>query len=104
MMREGVLLLMFDVPCNDPKERREYAKFRRNILKSGFLPMQKSIYVKMLRNISSAASEAQKIGQNAPKGSEICVLPLSLGNFKSAITVSGAPIDFAMICDEIFVF
>ena len=38
------LLVLFDLPVTTTEERREYTKFRKYLIKSGFMMFQESVY------------------------------------------------------------
>lgn len=40
------LLCMFDLPMETGEEKREYRKFRKNLIAEGFMMMQFSVYVR----------------------------------------------------------
>ena len=40
------IIVMFDLPVVTSVERQEYTKFRKFLLKSGFIMMQESVYTK----------------------------------------------------------
>lgn len=40
------LMIYFDLPTEDKTDRKEYAIFRKNLLKAGFKMFQFSIYVR----------------------------------------------------------
>ena len=57
------MMLFFDLPTETPQQRREYSKFRKYLLKSGFLMMQESVYCKIALNqtvINSVYNGLQK--------------------------------------------
>ena len=41
------VLVLFDLPVLTGDQRREYARFRKFLLKSGFLMLQESVYCKL---------------------------------------------------------
>lgn len=41
------LLIMFDLPVETSKERREYRQFRKRLINEGFLMIQYSVYVRV---------------------------------------------------------
>ena len=47
---------MFDLPVGTSEQRREYAKFRKFLIKNGFLMMQESIYCKLALNGTATAA------------------------------------------------
>ena len=44
------VLVFFDLPVLTGEQRRAYTKFRRFLLKSGFLMLQESVYCKLALN------------------------------------------------------
>ena len=44
------ILVFFDLPSVTSEEKREYLKFRKMLVKSGFLMMQESVYSKLALN------------------------------------------------------
>ena len=41
------VLVLFDLPMNNSAQIREYNQFRKFLIKSGFMMMQKSVYCKL---------------------------------------------------------
>ena len=48
------VLVMFDLPTESSIQRRNYRKFRKSLIKNGFIMMQESVYVKLAMNQGSA--------------------------------------------------
>lgn len=44
------VLVFFDLPVETGAQKREYVKFRKLLLKSGFLMLQESVYCKLALN------------------------------------------------------
>ena len=42
------LIAMFDLPVETPVNRRDYTRFRKALLKDGFMMLQFSVYVRFL--------------------------------------------------------
>ena len=42
------MLVFFDLPTETKQDRREYARFRRFLIKNGFIMLQESVYCKLL--------------------------------------------------------
>lgn len=61
------ILVMFDLPVNTTAERKEYARFRKYLIKSGFLMMQESIYCKMSPNSTLADAVIENVRKNKPE-------------------------------------
>lgn len=60
------VIVMFDLPVVTPAERREYTRFRKYLVKNGFLMMQESIYCKLAPNGSSADAIVENVKKNKP--------------------------------------
>ena len=44
------LICFFDLPVETPKQRKDYRLFRKFLLKDGYLPLQESVYAKLVIN------------------------------------------------------
>lgn len=58
------VIVFFDLPTATTADRREYAKFRRRLIKNGFMMVQESVYSKLALNstqVSQIVGEVSKI-------------------------------------------
>lgn len=60
------ILVLFDLPVITPDQRREYAKFRKFLIKSGFMMLQESVYCKLVLNAIAAETVKLNVRDNAP--------------------------------------
>lgn len=60
------VIVFFDLPVLTEKDRREYRKFRRFLIKSGFLMSQESVYCKLVLNGTMADALVEKVRSNKP--------------------------------------
>lgn len=60
------IIVMFDLPVVTSVERQEYTKFRKFLLKSGFIMMQESVYTKIALNTSVADGIMQQVRNHKP--------------------------------------
>ena len=60
------IMVMFDLPVVTLEQRREYTKFRKFLIKSGFLMMQESIYCKLALNGTAANAIIENVRKNKP--------------------------------------
>ena len=60
------VLVFFDLPVETKAERREYARFRRALVKDGFLMMQESVYCKLALNPTAARSIMDGVRSRRP--------------------------------------
>lgn len=60
------VLVMFDLPVGTGEQRREYAKFRKFLLKSGFMMLQESVYCKLALNSTAVQGIVDNVHKNSP--------------------------------------
>ena len=60
------MLVFFDLPTETLEDRRHYRKFRKALIKSGFIMMQESVYCKLLTTPSVERSVKNMIQKNRP--------------------------------------
>ena len=60
------VLVFFDLPVVTGEQRREYTKFRKFLLKSGFLMLQESVYCKLALNGTAVNGIVDNIPKNSP--------------------------------------
>ncbi len=58
---------MFDLPVGTAKERQEYTKFRKYLIKSGYLMLQESVYCKLAQNSAAADALMENLRKNKPE-------------------------------------
>lgn len=68
------ILVMFDLPMTTSAERKEYTKFRKYLIKSGFLMMQESVYCKLSPNSTLADAVIENVRKNKPEKGVVQVL------------------------------
>ena len=51
------IMVMFDLPTLTSTDKREYARFHKYLVKSGFLMMQESVYCKLALNTTVADAD-----------------------------------------------
>lgn len=71
------VIVMFDLPVVTASERKEYTKFRKYLIKSGYLMLQESIYCKLAQNTTAADALIQNIKKNKPPQGLVQVLKIT---------------------------
>lgn len=89
------VMVFFDLPTLTASERREYTKFRKFLLKSGFLMMQESVYCKLALNTTVSSAIVTNVKKNKPQEGLVQILTITekqfskmemiTGNFKSEV-------------------
>ena len=75
------ILVMFDLPVITSTERKAYTKFRKYLIKSGFLMMQESIYCKLSPNAILADAVVENVRKNKPEKGLVQVLRVTEQQF-----------------------
>lgn len=60
------VIVFFDLPTLTSENRREYTRFRKFLIKNGFLMLQESVYTKMALNQTAAMSVVESVRKNKP--------------------------------------
>ena len=68
------VLVLFDLPTETKKERKQYALFRKNLIKDGFAMFQFSIYVRNCPSRENADVHIRRVKSFLPEMGEIGIL------------------------------
>ena len=71
------IIVLFDLPVETAEDRSEYAKFRRRLIKAGFLMMQESIYCKLAVNSTMAESIVANVKKFKPPRGLVQILKIT---------------------------
>ena len=104
MNKYNVIMIVFDLHMTTASERHEYRMFRKHLIRNGYMFMQESVYVKLIRNSSSLSGEIREIKSAAPAGGSVIAVPMTLENFKRIHTVTGDKFDISGFSDTVVVF
>lgn len=75
------IIVMFDLPVTTARGRKEYARFRKYLIKSGFIMMQESIYCKLATNDTAAETIISNVRSNKPEDGLVQVLRVTEKQF-----------------------
>ena len=68
------VVVFFDLPVLTSENRREYRKFRKFLIKNGFLMVQESVYCKLVSNSAGGDAVVESIRKSSPKDGLVQVL------------------------------
>jgi CRISPR-associated protein Cas2 len=97
------MILFFDLPTETSQERREYTRFRKYLLKSGFMMMQESVYCKIALNQTVVNSLYDSLQKNKPGKGLIQVLTVTEKQFSKMEFILGEYHGDIINTDERFV-
>lgn len=71
------VIAMFDLPVDTAAARRQYARFRKELLKDGFAMMQFSVYARHCASRENAEVHLTRVGGAVPPEGEVRVLAIT---------------------------
>lgn len=71
------VIVLFDLPVTTAAQRREYTRFRKFLLKSGFVMQQESVYSKLALNTTVAQRIAENVRKNKPNEGLVQMLTIT---------------------------
>lgn len=83
------VMVLFDLPNVSKVEKRNYVKFRKEIMNDGFIMLQYSIYTRFCRDPQDAQKHIKRVQAVAPKDGNIRILCVTEKQFEDMILVIG---------------
>ena len=83
------IIVFFDLPTETNEDKREYRRFRKHLITSGFVMMQESVYCKMTINRAAARAMAKNISDNSPKDGLVQLLVITEKQFAKIECIVG---------------
>lgn len=75
------ILLFFDLPTQSASDRREYVRFHKFLIKSGFIMMQESVYCHLALNATSVGATLAAVRKNKPYSGVVQALTVTEKQF-----------------------
>lgn len=83
------MIVFFDLPNESLDEKKEYRKFRKFLIKEGFVMLQYSIYSKIVLNKTMSDLVRKRIYDNKPKSGLVQLLSITEKQFQSIEYIIG---------------
>lgn len=71
------LIVLFDLPTDTPKARRQYTQFRKKLLTDGFGMMQYSVYYRHSASDENAAVHVNRVKSFLPPEGEVRIVKIT---------------------------
>ena len=71
------VIALFDLPTDSQDARRQYARFRKALIRDGFLQMQYSVYTRHASSRENAEVHVQRIERAVPPEGEVRVITIT---------------------------
>ena len=97
------IMVFFDLPTESLDDKRNYRKFRKFLITSGFLMMQESVYCKLALNQTVANTVSAQVRKNVPPEGNIQMLIVTERQFARMEYLVGERQDSVIENDETLV-
>lgn len=94
------VLVFFDLPVQNPVQRRAYTQFRKFLLKNGFLMMQESVYCKLALNQTVSDAIIRNIRKNKPDEGLVQLMTITEKQFSKIEMITGNYLSTTLDSDE----
>ena len=83
------LFVMFDLPTQTKKNRRDSANFRKNLERDGFVMHQFSIYIRFCASFESAEVHTKRVRSFVPEFGRVTILTVTDKQYANIINIWG---------------
>ena len=83
------LIAMFDLPTKPKKERHDYAIFRKNLERDGFVMHQFSVYCRFCASLESRDVHVKRLKAFVPQKGRLSILTITDKQYSGIINVWG---------------
>lgn len=83
------IIVFFDLPTLTSEERRSYTKFRKSLIKDGFIMMQESVYTKIALNSTAADLIKNKVRKYTPSNGLVQLLCITEKQYSNMEYLAG---------------
>ena len=83
------VIVFFDLPTETAEDRKNYRKFRRFLIKDGFMMLQESVYAKLALNSTQVAQIVNEVKGSQPEKGSIQILSVTEKQFSKMEIISG---------------
>ena len=94
------ILVFFDLPTMTDKDKREYRRFRKILIKNGFVMMQESVYTRMVINKTVEKSVVDMLKRNKPAEGLVQAVVITEKQFSGMVNISGEYVSNVVDSDE----
>ena len=94
------MIIFFDLPTETPTDRKNYRRFRKTLIKNGFIMMQESVYCKLLITPSAADAVAKVIRAGKSPSGIVQMLIVTEKQFSEMEYIVGAHHSEVISSDE----
>ncbi|MBQ4339202.1 MAG: CRISPR-associated endonuclease Cas2 [Clostridia bacterium] len=83
------VIVFFDLPTETGEDKRNYRKFRKYLIKSGFMMLQESVYAKLALNYTQVDQVITEVKKSKPPKGSVQILSVTEKQFSKMEHISG---------------
>lgn len=83
------IIAMFDLPTTTKQERHDYAVFRKNLERDGFVIHQYSVYMRFCASLESRDIHIKRVRSFMPKKGKLTLITITDKQYSGIITIWG---------------
>ena len=83
------LMVFFDLPTATSENRRNYRRFRKDLISNGFFMLQESVYCKLVQNSTVADAVSDNVKRNRPSNGLVQLLRITEKQFSRMELIVG---------------
>lgn len=83
------VFVFFDLPVTTGEQRKAYTKFRKHLLKSGFMMLQESVYCKLALNATAVRGIVDSVRKNSPEEGLVQLLTVTEKQYAKMELITG---------------
>ena len=83
------VIVFFDLPTESLLNKQEYRKFRKFLIKKGFIMLQESVYCKLALNQTAANLIVNSVKENRPQDGLVQLLTITEKQFSKMEFICG---------------
>ncbi|MBR1634992.1 MAG: CRISPR-associated endonuclease Cas2 [Lachnospiraceae bacterium] len=83
------VVVFFDLPTITDKDKKEYRRFRKLLIRNGFVMMQESVYVKMVLNQTVQNSVIKLLKKSRSANGLVQALIVTEKQFSNIVNIAG---------------
>lgn len=83
------LFVLFDLPVQSKKERKDAALFRKNLEKDGFVMHQFSVYMRYCASLESAQVHIKRVRGLTPESGHVSILSITDKQYSNIVNIWG---------------
>lgn len=83
------LIVMFDLPTQTKKNKRDSAIFRKNLEKDGFVMHQYSVYLRFCASQEAAEAHIKRVKVFMPEAGKVSILTITDKQYSNIVNIWG---------------